>query len=191
MLSLVVFPMICLLFCIVEQAVPVFLGEQWNDIILVLYALIPATLMAATNTAPGWVYLSLGHVERQLKVALITTPIMLCAIALGLQWGTIGVAIAVSLTNTLMKIPTMMIAFHKQPLRLRDFLEPISFGILTSILCGIVTYVACQQIPLGLIPVMGAKVCIFTILYALALFGTPFGRQHIEYAKNMLRLIRP
>ena len=47
------------------------LGPDWSESVPLLRALTPAGLMVSLNVATGWVYLSLGRTDRQLRWRLV------------------------------------------------------------------------------------------------------------------------
>lgn len=87
------------------------LGEQWVSSALILQCLFPAALCAVTNTATGWVYNSLGHVDKQLKWGIFASTILCLSIIIGINWGVIGVALAISASRLVLKIPGIIYCF--------------------------------------------------------------------------------
>jgi Na+-driven multidrug efflux pump len=58
------------------------------------------------------------------------------AMIIGLAWGVVGVAIAVSCSRILMKLPMLAIAYQRTEIRLMDFIRVQSLPILASALAG-------------------------------------------------------
>jgi O-antigen/teichoic acid export membrane protein len=112
------------------------LGERWAGAVPIFRALAPAALMATTNTATGWVYLSWGHVGRQLRWGVVSSIILVLGMALGLRYGAMGVAIAVSVTRVGMKLPGLWYCYLDTPLRLRHFFAAVWRSMLAAAVAG-------------------------------------------------------
>lgn len=109
-----------------EAVILAVLGEQWLPAVPIFQLLAPAALMAATNIAGGWALIPLGRADKELRLALVTAPCFALAIAAGLPFGIVGVAIAVSVSRVLMKIPALAYCYAGTPLRIGDFLHAIA-----------------------------------------------------------------
>ena len=184
-------PAIAWLLVICPEAVPLLLGEQWAELPLILLSLTGAALHAATNGAGGWIYLSLGRVDRMLRWSCYAIVITIIAMAIGIQYGAIGVAIAVSLSQILIKFPGFLYATSGTFLKLSDLLIPITFPTLTSIVAGAVafggnhlaTHFIDFMAEIGWQPIV-SKSIIFILVYCLSLRLTPLGRSVLASIKT-------
>lgn len=175
---------------VAPELIPLVLGEQWTDAVAIFIALVPAAVMAATNVAAGWVYLSYGHVHRQWKWSLIEMWPLVIAMVIGLQWGALGVAIGVSVTRVVLKLPGLAWAYRGTPLRLTDFLSANTFPLLLSALtglAGLLAYFACAQSGIDdAFPVLAIKLGVM----AAAFFGCvtlfPQGRASISRLRQLI-----
>ncbi|MEM8738121.1 MAG: lipopolysaccharide biosynthesis protein [Planctomycetota bacterium] len=185
-------PIILFGIAISPELVPLVLGEQWDEIPIIFLALTGAAVHASTNAAAGWIYFSLGHVDRLLRWAMMSIPITLTGMAIGLQFGAIGVALAVSITQLSLKLPSLMYAMKDTMLTLSDFVRPAMVPILGPLLA----MGACLWLtaPLdGVEPpmtVLAIKIIVFLSAYAAVLLLTTPGRTHIDSFRNAIKLVR-
>lgn len=92
----VAFPIAVFTAAAAPAIIGVLLGPAWSEAAPLLRALAPCGLMLSLNVGTGWVYQSLGRSERQLRWTLLGSAVAIGAIVVGLQWGALGVAIALS-----------------------------------------------------------------------------------------------
>jgi len=116
------------------------LGPDWSESVPLLRALAPAGLIVSMNVATGWVYLSLGRTDRQLRWRLIGSAAAIAGMVFGLQWGALGVAIGLSSARIVMRIPAMIYCFHGTPLRLLDVGEVVWRPVLASVAGGLAAW---------------------------------------------------
>lgn len=133
-------PIVCFFFVRAEEIVLLLLGEQWTGIGVILQCLFPAALCAVTNTATGWVYNSLGHVNRQLKWSYYASTILCISVIAGINWGVIGVALAISLSRTLLKVPGLLFCYKGTFLKLIDFLSSFLPSLFLSFIPALCIY---------------------------------------------------
>lgn len=185
-------PLVVLLFIVADEIILLFLGNQWTQTIPVFRALCPAALMATTNVATGWVFISMGHADRQLKWGIFSSLFFSASIIAGLHWGILGVAYAVSISRLLLKIPGLLYCYSKTPITLGDFLIAIwrpSFSALFSgfILFFIGTHFFSNVSILFLKLVLNSF--LFMLLYLLFYIILPNGfahlKQNISYLKKL------
>jgi O-antigen/teichoic acid export membrane protein len=117
---LILCPFILVAMASADHLVLLFLGQQWTESIPVFLALTPAGLVACTGVATSWIYIPLGHTDRQFHWRIISSVVMVGAVLLGLQWGTIGVAVAFSGQAVAMRIPAIAYCLHGTFLRGTD-----------------------------------------------------------------------
>lgn len=127
------------------ELLPVLLGSEWGDVVPVFLLLSPAVLVATNNMAPGWLYMSIGHVHRQLRWAVMVIPIQIAAMAAGVQFGAEGMALAVGLLYPIIWIPYVAYAARGTPVQLRDYLSaacvPQSAAVIALVAGGTIAIV--------------------------------------------------
>jgi PST family polysaccharide transporter len=125
-----------LLILVAPEIIPLLLGKQWNEVVPIFVALGPAAIMAGTNVAGGWLYLSFGHVARQTRWAVISSLFLLAPIVFTLQYGVLAVAIAVSVSRLLIQLPSVSFACPGTPVRLRDYVNATFFVVMLPFLAA-------------------------------------------------------
>jgi O-antigen/teichoic acid export membrane protein len=107
------------------EVIPLVLGEKWKEIVPLFIALSPAVIVTCTNSASSWLYLSFGHVHHQTLAATINTIYLVSAMAIGLPYGPMGMAIAVSISRVTAKLPYVAYSCRGTAVTIRDYLEAI------------------------------------------------------------------
>lgn len=125
-------PAITILALHADSIIRLVLGNQWLSAVPVFQLLAPAALMATTNVAASWAVVPTGRADKQLKLSLVTSPCFVLAVCIGLPFGIEGVAIAVSVSRVLLKLPSLAYCYSGTALRVRDFLAAVSYP---TILC--------------------------------------------------------
>ncbi|MGH9499081.1 MAG: oligosaccharide flippase family protein [Terriglobales bacterium] len=121
----------CALFA--NDLIPVVLGPKWHDAIPIFRWLSPTILILAFINPLIWLVLSLGMVNRSLRVGLVYAPIVIAGCVAGLPYGPKGVAIGYSTVLTLWFIPHIAWCVHGTIVSLRDVLLTAS----RPLLCGL------------------------------------------------------
>ncbi len=173
-------PLIVLLSVSADEFISLFLGKQWLDSVLIFRVLSPAALMATTNVATGWVYVSTGTVHRKLRWGIFASIVLCLSIAIGLKWGVLGVALAVSASRVVLKIPGLQYCYRGSPICLRDYFHSIWRPTLTSIAAGLVLYYIEKMFLSNIDQVLIRMVLLSSIyiaLYLIFLYTLPGGRE--------------
>ncbi len=127
------------------------LGPDWSEATPLLRALAPAGLMVSLNVATGWVYLSLGRTDRQLRWRLLGSTAAVVGMVAGLPWGALGVAIGLSSARVLMRLPAVLYCFHGTPLVLLDLGSVVWRTAIASAVAGVLAWLFDPQMlqPVG------------------------------------------
>lgn len=133
------FPIVGLFLASSNFIVLIFLGEGWMEAVLIFQALVPAAFISALNVTTGWVYLSRGTTDRQLKWTLFAAPLHVLAMFLGLRWGAVGVAWGVSFSFCVVRIPYLIYTYKGTPLVLADVLKLIGRALCAVLPAGALT----------------------------------------------------
>lgn len=150
-------PTITLLALHAGSIVPLVLGDQWLPAVPVFQLLAPAALMATTNVAGSWSVIPVGRPDKELKLALVTSPCFVLAICIGLPFGIEGVAIAVSLSRVLLKLPSLGYCYSGTALKVADFLRAIAQPAAVCVLMALLHYALVYRWPLELsMPLLAA-----------------------------------
>lgn len=111
-----------------DLLIKVLLGPQWDEAIAVLQILslsIPLMIVGNTN---GFIQISLGRASRMLKLNLYRVPVQIAGFVIGLPYGAVGVAYAVTIASFIMVVPSVAYAAKDTPISvgaiLRQTLSP-------------------------------------------------------------------
>jgi len=120
-----------------DDLIHTLLGEKWMAVAPIFMVLAPAALLNSFNTSAGWVYRSLGHVDRQLKWAAISIPIRLTFLVAGVPWGVLGVAAGVSCSRVILIFFCLRFCFHNTFLRVSELIghiwKPMTAAFLSTL----------------------------------------------------------
>lgn len=192
LLTMVGMPLAVYTFVDAENVIGLVLGEKWLPMTTIFRFLAPAVFMSTFQPATGWVYLSLGRTDRQLKWALFGSSVRIAGIVAGLPWGAHGVALGSSAAICLTRIPGIHYCFRGTPLKLKDLLLAIWRPSVASILAGIGLFGLMQvpvidalvQSPLAAVPI---DATIYLVLYALLWIVLPNGRRSAMELLDILK----
>lgn len=158
-------PLVCYSAVMADELVLVLLGDQWNGSVPLFRALLPFALVGTLNVAPGWVYVSLGRASRQLRWAMVSTPVYVAGMLIGLPFGPFGVAIACSCTFSVLWVFGMRYCFESTCLCFRDFLHaiwPPAFAAAAAALVSAILKFGILGLGHGLY-----SVCLHAVVYAI------------------------
>jgi O-antigen/teichoic acid export membrane protein len=106
-IALMTFPMMLGMIAVADNFVIGILGEQWAEMIPIIRILCIAGIASSIVTITGAVYLSQGASKLQFRINLLTRPIAILGVVIGLPWGLVGIAagsVAAVLINTLITL---------------------------------------------------------------------------------------
>jgi O-antigen/teichoic acid export membrane protein len=176
-----------------EHLVLLFLGPQWTESIPLFRALTPAGLVACTGVATSWVYIPLGRTDRQFHWRIVASVVMIGAVLLGLQWGTLGVAVAFSGQAVAMRIPAIAYCIHGTFLRGADVAIAVWRIALASVPAVLAGWWCAGSLPIETSHLAACAAIATTTfaIYLLAFACTPGGlarlRANAELARHLMR----
>ena len=164
-------PLVFFLFLMADEITLLVLGPQWTEASLILKCLMPAALCGVTNVATGWVYNSLGHVNRQFKWGVYTSIFLCISIIIGINWGVIGVALAISISRVIQKVPSLLYCYYGTFLELSDFakvfIPSLNISALSFVITSILKFSYFDSCMFGLN--IFISFLVFSVLYTLAI----------------------
>ena len=92
--SMVTFPMIFGIFAVAPEFVEVVYGAKWAPTADILRILCVAGLAQSVGSTAGAMYQAINRPDIQLRMALLNTSLTAAVLAIGVQWGLLGVAAA-------------------------------------------------------------------------------------------------
>lgn len=102
------FPMMAGMFSVSEAFILGVLGDHWSELVPVFQVFCFAGVINSIATITGAVYLSQGASKLQFRVNLITRPLVIGCVVVGLSWGVIGVVWGIVIAAWISGIYTMM-----------------------------------------------------------------------------------
>lgn len=180
-------PIVLFLFLKANEVTLLILGPQWTSASLLLQCLMPAALCGVTNVSTGWVYNSLGHVNRQFKWGIYASTFLCISIIIGIYWGAVGVALAISISRVIQKIPGLLYCYQGTFLKLKDFsnafLPSVYLSFASTTIVAVINSLYLCNIHMWLNLIISFLV--FAMLYVLMIFF--FFRAHFV---SVLKLIK-
>lgn len=116
------------------------LGEQWLEAVPLFRLLAVSVYIVSMYRVTKWLYISAGQTQRQFRWALIHTPVMIAAVAIGAKWGAYGVAMGYMLGICLLTYPAVAYCLKFSPLGWKDFLGAVWRPLLASIMAAACLY---------------------------------------------------
>jgi PST family polysaccharide transporter len=175
-------PILAFLAVEAEAAVRVLLGERWLAAAPVFRALCIGYFFGCMARLTTWLFLSKGNTKRQFRWALVYTPVMSAAAAIGVQWGVVGAAWGVAIATALLAYPRVAFCLADSPLTWGDFFGIVSRPALTSAAAAGALLAVRPLLPLpegGPVWLLTAGVT-FCAAYAAAWWATPGGRREVR-----------
>ncbi|NHC14408.1 lipopolysaccharide biosynthesis protein [Motilibacter deserti] len=119
-LALVGMPLVVLLVVCAPEVIAVLLGPGWDGAVPIFRALGLAGVVHVVGNTNGWIYVSWGSTGRMARWALVSRPLMVVSIAIGLPWGPLGVAVSYAVGQLVLAVPGFANAVRGTPLTLGD-----------------------------------------------------------------------
>ncbi len=172
-------PLVGFLFVSADKAILLCLGPKWMDTVSIFRALSVASFIGTFSYATGWVYISLGQTNRQLRWVLLTSPITVLIFFISVRWGALGVATAFSLSTPIIVLLSFAYCYRGTPLRLRDLGIILARPAVASITAAVVLLGVHQVFPTDLNALIGLLVdgVLYSAFYLSVWMVLPHGRQ--------------
>ena len=117
--------------------VEVLLGRRWLGMVDVLQLLALAALPQTLSTTFGGLLRATGATDKLFRLGLITSGLSLTAIVIGLPWGTVGVAAALTVKFYLEVLIGLRPCLAEAALRWRDVVRALRGVWIASVLLGV------------------------------------------------------
>ncbi|MGD1913668.1 MAG: lipopolysaccharide biosynthesis protein [Rivularia sp. (in: cyanobacteria)] len=162
-------PIIGFLFACADKVILMLLGEQWLGVVPIFQFLMPAAFNATIGVGIGWVYQSLGRVDRQLRWGVVASILNIIFFVIGVRWGAIGVAAAYGLSRPLFLVAGFTYCYKGTPLRLTELAKTLFLPAFASIGAAIALIGIDRLLAFGLNNAIALVIDL--ILYSLLYFG--------------------
>lgn len=176
-----------------DDLVLLLLGPEWSGSVPIFQALAPAALLGALGVITSWVYVPLGRTDRQFGWILFQTLTLIAAMAIGVRWGAIGVAVAYS--GTLMVLRPLAIAWCLKGtfVRWADVGSATWRGVVSAAVGAVTCSAALPMIAAhSLAPArLAASLAAFGVAYVAAWLMLPGGLARARAIIEMVQHLRP
>jgi O-antigen/teichoic acid export membrane protein len=182
-------PIVVFLFVVADKVILIVLGDQWIGAVPIFRVLSLAAFAGTTGAAgSGWVYVALGNVRRRLLSYLAGAILLIIGFFIGLRWGPIGVAAALSICMSAWQIPRTMICFWRTHLKIGDFLSSVWRPTVASTMAGGALFIADRYFAAdtNLIIVFLVDCLAYALFYLLFWVSLPGGKCTLT---EVLRLV--
>ena len=189
-LAFVGMPIIAFAFADARPIVLIFLGSKWLTAVGIFRLLAPAALVGTINLAPVWIFTTLGRADRQLRWAVITSPLILVGFLIGLHWGAAGVAASFSITFGASFTLFVLDACRHSPIQVRDFGTALFPPLCVSIAAAAIVSFVGPQLHYPAAVQLAVDLLIFTLAFASLSLVFPGGRRIWRLLLTQIKVIR-
>lgn len=187
-------PVVVLCTLAAHEVIGIVLGPGWEESVTVFLFLAPAAFLGAFNVATGWVFVAVGRADRALRMSVVSGIVTVTAMVIGLRWGIVGVACAVSAVNLAGRLPQLLYCYHGTPVSMRDFGRAVGRPAVASLGAGLVAAVllryALPPWP-NLLAAAAVKTALFGVLYPGLYCALPGGLAELRRNVEALRELKP
>ena len=186
-------PLAILMLVAAEELILTLLGNQWTEAVPIFRLLGIWGFLLVTQSGSFWVLISLDQTNRLVRWQGIMSSVHCLSIVLGLHWGALGVATAISISSVMLKLPELLYCYRKTPVTLRDFWYAVWRSTVASIGAGCLTFFLRQTILIGIsntqlrLSIISA---IFGILYLGIFAMLPRGPEKLKDIMEKVRGLR-
>lgn len=177
--------------CTAPEMVSILLGEKWTEAGPVLGIL---SILIATETifsSINWLFISQGRGGELFRFGMCDATVRVASIVLGLQWGMMGIAVALSLSAVFIHMPFhIWYACRKGAVRQRDI-----YGMLAPLLIGAVVSVAAIMAVRHLVTfenpfaTIAVSAVVMTVVEGTVLISTASGRRTLWDMRRGLEIL--
>ena len=177
---------VCALFA--DDLVVVILGPKWVAAAEIFRILAPTILAFAISNPLGWLLNALGLVKRGACIALLSAPLVVAAVVVGIPYGARGVAVAYSTVCVIKVIPVTVWALHGTGVRVREIFVALSHPLAASAAAAVAGFAMHSLCGPGLSPVLRLALDLgaFGTVYVATLFLVA-GQQALHLYLDLFR----
>jgi PST family polysaccharide transporter len=189
----VIMPVLLFMFVEAQSVILLLLGNQWLEAVPLFRLLSLAAFATSMSRVTKWLYLSQGETRRQFQWGLVSSPFMVLALVIGVQWGAYGVATSFTVATYFLMFPELAFCLSRSHLSGRDFLSIIWRPVVASMMAtAFLFFVSSAVLPESGIMIVEllVKLLLFSIVYLLLWVVLPGGRQAIKDVWQLLVVLR-
>ncbi|MEX0654180.1 MAG: lipopolysaccharide biosynthesis protein [Phycisphaeraceae bacterium] len=126
MVAMATIPTVAILLVLADWVVLVVLGPDWREAGQLFRVLCFSAMLSPLNAVLGWILVALGKTRTMMRWSVIHNLLVVASMAVGLQWGLIGVATSFAITGVLVRMPYFYWEVSRvSPLSITDFYKTI------------------------------------------------------------------
>lgn len=150
MIAFITFPLMVGLFAAREHFVLSVFGASWYPVIPLLALFAPIGAIRSVLTTSGSIYQAMGRADLQLRWGILSNLIVVAFLAVGVQWGSLGVAGAFTLSSILLLYHNFKIPFRLIDMPVRDLAGALG----PTSACSILMYAVILAVDMSLAPTL-------------------------------------
>lgn len=132
-IALLTMPSVALMIAISDWIINIVLGPQWLGAVKIFGLLGVTALFQPVANTTGWLLISQGRTNHLFRWGLISGPIIMGSIIVGLPWGAVGVAASYAITRVCLVDPLLYwFVGRTGPVRTMDFYRTMAPFVLAS-----------------------------------------------------------
>jgi len=187
-ISLITFPMLSGLFIVAPEFITVVYGTKWAPIILPLQILCLKGALHSIGHIVGTILLSKGRADIQFKWNIFTAIVLSIAVIIGVQYGIVGVAVAVTISTVFLFPIIQLITNRLIDLSMFDYFKAFYPAIISSftLMIFIETY---QRLCLIFLNISGFYLLITSIFLGIIVYISVLRIFFIDISKELKLLI--
>jgi PST family polysaccharide transporter len=192
-LAFITMPLMGFLFVCSESLIRLLLGEKWMDANAIFKILAVAGFIQAVETTRGLNLVSLGFSKRYFKVGVFVSISFVLSFIIGIPWGACGVALAYTVSQYLIMIPSLWYSFRHTPVSVLGFFKTISGPVITSITATAIMFLAYEFLLAGRSDIVAIGTCLvlgiasYFIMWVLMPGGIHTIRELFSYVLLIVR----
>lgn len=161
------------------QFVQLMLGSDWGHAVPIVQALTIASFLIPLGASRGWIFVSLGRADRQLRWSLFSTPVLLTALLIAAPYGLFVIALTTSVSALILQPLAFAYCFRSTEVTFVDLRKALlvpSISSLVSVAAHSFAFhlLALAKMPTALSLLIGGG--IYFSSYSIILLTTDYGR---------------
>jgi PST family polysaccharide transporter len=172
---------------VAEPLVTLLFGDVWRPVAAIFAVLAVGGVFRSIQQIAFWTYLARGKTAAQLRMIMVTRPIMIVIILSGLPWGPLGVAVGHSVAYFLFWLVSTIhvgrVAGVDSTSLIRNAVRPV---LAVSLPAGLLAF-ACTHLPLGSTAQLGLGVGAAALYFGLVTLLSSSVRADVRILLSFLR----
>lgn len=126
-------PLVACLAIFSKELILIVLGNQWVESSYIFQILAIGGFILPVSNSRGLVMISTGQTKRLFYMTFVLSSVTILGFFIGIKWGTMGVALSLSITTYLLLVPSLYYAFKNSPIKVSYFFSEILLPTIHSL----------------------------------------------------------